>query len=149
MIAADLNVDDAFRDIRSPLLRVPIEELNNKMFTYEHRYKKIGTYSDVFKALRNAQIRCRAVIGSDEVENAANDLFSARNEIIIALETLAEYAADESGLETSDDRDMKRKLRATVSGTTPEKDQLAKKISDAVAAIENQLTPITRLEKTT
>lgn len=142
MIALAHNVQDAFSDIRNPFDSIPKDKQNDKSYVYQRRYERIVKYNDLFKSLRDAQIRVRALIGDETVEKAVGQLFSARARVGAAIQILNDYATDE----TSDDRAHKKKLRRDMYGASDEDDEVGTMVSVAVADIERCLSNIARME---
>jgi len=145
LIALSFNVDDALKEIRNPLSSIPKDKVDDKTYTYEKRYSVIVKYNDLFKRLRNAQIRVRAVIGDAAVDAAVEKLFKARNEVVIAIEILADYEREDSL--NSEDKSHRIELRRKMYGSYSERDEFGKTITSAVSLIEKNLSPIARLEQ--
>ncbi|MCK0171338.1 hypothetical protein MWU53_09745 [Aliiroseovarius sp. S1123] len=147
LVALAHNVDDALRDIRNPMDSIPKDKAGDKLYAYQRRYERIVKYNDLFKSLRDAQIRVRAVIGDKEVDGAVELLFKARQRVAIAIELLADYIRDDVGARTLEERDHKIKLRHDMYGSFSDRDELGQSVADAVQLIERHLNPIARLEK--
>jgi len=145
LIALAYNADDALREIRNPLDRIPAEKAGDRVYGYQKRYERIVKHNELFKDLREAQIRYRAVIGDLDVDEAVEELFKARNSVAIAIETLADYARD--GDTHSEDLDHVFNLKRMLFGSYSERDELGTSINNAVKKIEKRASPIARLER--
>ncbi len=143
LISLAFNVDDAFRDMRNPFDTVPKEKMNDRKYSFQRRYERLVKYNDLFKSLRDAQIRVRAIIGNSRVDDAVEMLFRARGEVAIAIEELAEMADEELNPE---DRESRIGYRKTLFGSFSKRDTLGQMIIEAVEAIERELAPIARIE---
>ena len=126
------------------MISIPKDKVRDNTYTYQRRYERIVKHNDLFKRLRDAQIRVRAVIGDNKVDAAVEDLFKARNNIAISIEILADYA-DEDNV-SSEDKKRRIKLMRDISGSYFEGDEVGQKIVSAVKIIEEKLSPIARLE---
>ncbi|WP_141399404.1 hypothetical protein [Rhodobacter maris] len=146
LIALAHNAEDAFRDIRNPFDSIPADKAHDERYAYQMRFERIGKYDELFRRLREAQIRVRAVVGNEAVDVATSDLFAARNQVAIALKTLAEYVEDPPTAPSEHDRRFKVKLRGEIWGSFNENDLLGKQIIRSVETIERELNPIARLE---
>lgn len=146
LIALAHNADDALKDIRNPFDSIPKDKAGDKLYGYQKRYDRMASYNDLFKALREAQIRVRAVIGDPDIDAAVEALFKARHRVAIALEQLAEYIRDEVDQSDKDIRDLVKKWRTEVYGSYSERDELGQQIISAVNTIEQTLNPVARLE---
>lgn len=137
---------DSLRQLRSPMDSIPREKLKDKVYPYQTRYERVVASNDLFKKLRDAQIRVRAVIGDAEVDKAVDSFFNARNAVAISLQHLAEEANRDEPLQDASDRDWKRKLRSDVYGLFNESDELGNGVVMSLKTIEEKLNPIARLE---
>lgn len=146
LIAICLNVDDAFKEIRNPISSIPIEKAQDKLYHFQQRYERIVKHNELFRELRNAQIRARAVIGEKQVDEAVEELFSARAKVATAIEILADYAREGETPHDHSTREHIKDLRSSITSAGGESDLLGKKIRAAVQSVEEQLTPIARLE---
>ncbi len=145
LIALAFNAEDAFRNMRSRLSSIPKDKLEDKLYPYEERYKRVFTSNELFKNLRDAQIRVRAVIGDSEVDEAANELFKARNSVAFAIEEMANLVRD-GDTPSPEDREFRLQIRRDLYGSFDERDELGTKIISAVKKIEEKLSPVARLE---
>ncbi|NIZ60968.1 hypothetical protein DL239_08270 [Sedimentitalea sp. CY04] len=146
LVALAHNADDALRDIRNPMDSIPKDKIGDRIYPYQRRYERIAKYNELFKDLRNAQIRVRAVIGNENVDQAVEELFKVRNRVAISIELLADYARSENSERSQEDRNHKMKLKRDLYGSLSKEDELGQKISSSVKTIEEQLNPISRLE---
>ncbi|WP_227287016.1 MULTISPECIES: hypothetical protein [Paracoccaceae] len=144
LIALALNVDDAMKDIRNPFDSIPKDKLHDKKYGYQQRYERVAKYNDLFKRLREAHIRERTIIGNEAVNEAVEALLKARNEVLVAIETLADYS-DEPSIDASV-REHRRELRGKVYGSFSKSDDLGQRILAAVKLIEEELKPFARLD---
>jgi hypothetical protein len=65
LIATVHNVADSFNYVRNPFGSIPKEKLNDKHYSYQERHNRLAEFNELFKELREAQIRVRAVIGDE------------------------------------------------------------------------------------
>jgi len=63
LISLSLNAEDALRQIRNPFSSIPAKKLGDKEYYYQSLYDRVLVHNDLFKSLRNAQIKVRAIIG--------------------------------------------------------------------------------------
>ena len=101
--------------------------------------------NELFKELREAQIRARAVIGDDKVEAAVERIFRARHSVSVAIRMLADMVDDEAPRD-EEMRSLVRKLRSDMYSTSGDDDEISTIINEAVQIVENNLSPIARLE---
>ncbi|NOE19965.1 hypothetical protein GS634_17715 [Ruegeria atlantica] len=146
LIALSHNVEDAFAHIRNPMVSIPKDRLSDKKYAYQQRYERLASYNNLFKKLRDAQIRVRAVIGDREVDQAVEVLFRTRAQLATAIEILADYTDWEASELDQMEKDHRKKLRSDLYGSFSRSDDLGSKITEAVSVIENKLSPIARLE---
>jgi hypothetical protein len=144
LIALALNVEDAMKDIRNPIDSVPKDMAGDARFGYQRRYDRVVKYNDLFRRLREAQIRERTIIGDAEVNEAVETLFDVRNEVAVSIELLADHS-DESPV-SAEDRESRLRLRRVVFGSFSEKDEIGKRVTVAVQTIESKLKPFARLD---
>lgn len=145
LIAIAFNVEDALKDIRNPLSSIPQEKLKDKRYPYQKRYERIVSYNELFRRLRDAQIRARAVVNDSKVDESVEALFSARSRVAIAVEILADYAEEGSSELAQDEKDHRKSLKKDMYGSFSERDELGSKITSAIACIEQRLGPVARL----
>ena len=144
LIAAAHNVSDALKAIRSPFDWVPIELTKEKNYSYNRRYERLANSDEVFKHLRQMQIRAGAVLGIALVDASVNELFSIRNKVSAAIDVLSDMGGErETNAETLD---LKVRLRREMSGVYDGNDEVGKVQISALEAIERELRPIARLE---
>lgn len=146
LIALAFNADDALKDMRNPFSSVPLEKAADKQYPYEQRYKTVVKYNELFKSMREAQIRLRAVIGNQTVDDAVDTLFKARARVATAIEFLADMERDDYGSIDQEDREEAKKLRKDLYGSFGSRDQFGQEILAAIKKIEDVLSPIARLE---
>ncbi|MCB2144357.1 MAG: hypothetical protein KDE02_16810 [Rhodobacteraceae bacterium] len=149
LLALAHNVDDALRDIRNPFDSIPKDKAGDRFYGYQKRYERVANYNDLFKALRDAQIRVRAVIGDQEIDHAVETLFKARHRVAAAIEGLAEYARDDVDQSDPEIRTLLKEWRTELYGSYSARDEFGKEILAAVKTIENGLNPVARLEAST
>ena len=142
-LTAIYAADDALRMIRNPLDRIPVDEAGDQKKYYERRYKRIVDKSDVFDELRNAQVKAKIFIGSNEVSSAIDSLFEIRRDVALAIEFTAEDY-DAKGIEA---RELQIARRREMSGSYSEKDILGQKQILAVNTAEAELIPLARYER--
>ena len=147
LIAISLSIEDAFRHMRNPIDRIPDEKTDDKNYYYKMRYERIFEYNPLFKKLRDAQIRVRAVLDKKEVDEAVETLFKARTNVLIAIEGLSDLILNDNiGPLTKDEKELRNKWKADMYGTFSERDELGTSILNAIKKIEEDLSPIARLE---
>jgi hypothetical protein len=148
LISVAYNVGDAFKTIRSPLSTIPKDKIDDKLYGLERRYEGVMRYNTLFEELRQANIRARTVIGDENiikaVDGAVDDLFRARNEVLIALEEMACYARGDE----DPDRERGRELRSIMFSHSRD-DLIGERISSAVTIINERLGPIARMDAKT
>jgi len=144
LISLAFNAEDALKEIRNPFDSIPKDKASDKVYPYQRRFDRIVKHNDLFRELRDAQIRVRAVIGDNEVDSAVESLFSARSIVAAAIKTLAEMANEDAMGEH--DRDFKRRLRSEMSGGFSGHDKVGETIANAVKTIESRLSPVARIE---
>ncbi len=147
LISSAYNVSDALKHIRNPFSSIPKDKANDKRYSYEVRYKRITDTGDLFKELRQRQIRALAVIGDKDVDRSVNDLFNIRSEVATAIEMLADRA-EESDYSSEDDetKALYKKLRRKMFGRYSEADEIWVIQERAIKTIDDKLRPIARLE---
>ena len=148
LIAISHNIEDAFRHIRTQVESMPVEKEKDKGYFYQRRYDRIIGYTPLFKELRDAQIRVHTVLGVEEVDEAVDSLFKARNDIVSAIEFLGKYYSDDADRNlTHEERELNKTLRQNMSGTFSKDDELGTSILSAIKEIEKRLSPIARLNR--
>ncbi len=147
LIAISLSIEDAFRHMRSPMFYIPCEKKDDKNYEYKTRYERIIEYSPLFKELRDAQIRVRAVLDKQEVDSAVEKLFQARADVLTAIQGLSDLILNDNiDPLTKDEKELRNKWKADMYGTFSERDELGTSILNAIKKIEEDLSPIARLE---
>ncbi|MEP3346707.1 MAG: hypothetical protein ABJN34_08715 [Litoreibacter sp.] len=145
LIAIAFNVEDALKDIRNPFSSIPQEKLKDNRYPYQRRYERIVIYNELFRSLRDAQIRVRAVVNDPKVDEAVEVLFSARSSVAVAVEILADYADDHSTELSDDEKNHMKSLKKDMYGSFSKRDELGSEITSAIACIEERLGPVARL----
>ena len=135
MIFIVSNIEDAFKNIRNPMDSIPEDKAGDKKFVYERRYQRITDANELFQRLREFQIRCDTVIGSEATKPHVTALFDARAEVVVAIEELYDLS------EASSDAAAKelRINRRILYGSWSDKDELGVKILSAIEAIKSEL----------
>lgn len=146
LISLALSVEDALRDVRHPLTSIPLDRVKDPVFSYQQRLSRLASYDELFRKLRDAQIRVKALVGNAKVDQAVDSLFRARNQVVVSLQALAEYASLGSDEINAQDREFKVTLRKTISGAGSADDELGVEVAASVKTIEIELNPIARLE---
>lgn len=144
LIALAFKVHDAMQHMRMRIDSIPRDKANDRMFRWNKRYERVVSYNDLFNSLRDAQIRVKAVLGIEAVDQAVDSLISARSKIAIAIEVLAEMESQDVNVPR--ERNLELELRKDVFGHFSKDDELGQKILTALSTIENELSPIARLE---
>jgi hypothetical protein len=145
LIATVHNVADSFNYVRNPFGSIPKEKLNDKHYSYQERHNRLAEFNELFKELREAQIRVRAVIGDDEVEAAVESLFRARHSVSVAIKMLADMVDDDPPFD-DEMRGLIRRLRADMYSSSSDEDEISTVIAKAIETVEDNLSPIARLE---
>lgn len=146
LIALAFNADDALKDMRNPMSSVPADKAGNRQYYFEQRYKTVAKYNDLFRSLRDAQIRLRTVTGNEAADKAVDVLFQARARVATAIEMLADYERDNLSPLSDDEKNDKRALRKELYGSFGSRDEFGQEILTAIEIIEKELSPIARLE---
>ena len=144
LTALALKIQDAMHDIRSRWFRVPADKANNELYFYEQRYERIAEYNDLFEKLRDIQIQVKTIIGDVEVEQAVENLFSARHRIRVAIESLIMYA------KLNDDGEYRvaiKELKEILLEDINETDATSQEINNAIKTIQTRLTPIVQMNE--
>lgn len=145
LIAIVHNSVDALNYIRNPFGSIPKEKLNDKLYSYQERHDRLAESKELFKELREAQIRARAVIGDHKVESAVESIFRARHSVSVAIKMLADMVDDEISID-DEMRVLIRKLRSDMYSTSGADYKISKIVTEAIQTVENRLSPIARLE---
>ncbi len=135
----------AMGDIRKTFYTIPKEKENDKSYRYKQYYATIDKYSELFNSLHEAEIYARVVLGYDNIKEAVEILFSARNEVLNAIGNLSLYENIENP--SKEERDEMIQLRQIAFNTNSKDNVLTKQINDAVKTIETRLSHIVRIEE--
>jgi len=141
MIFIVSNIEDAFKNIRNPFDRIPVDKADDKKFVYKRRYQRITDANELFQRLREFQIRCDAVIGSEVTKPHVTALFNARTEVALAIEKLFGLSEDSNDAAAEE----LRKSRRVLYGTWTDKDELGMKITGLIEAIKSELSDYAQL----
>ena len=141
MIFIVSNIEDAFKNIRNRIDHRPVGKADDKKFVYERRYQRITDANELFQRLREFQIRCDAVIGSEVTKPHVTALFNARTEVALAIEELSDLSEDSNDAAAEE----LRKNRRVLYGTWTDKDELGMKIIGSIEAIKSKLSDYAQL----
>lgn len=145
LIAAARNAEDVIRSLRSPMSSIPMSEIKNKAYIYEERLKRISERNSVFENLRHAQIRAKAVLSDSETDDAIEEIYRVRMDLISALDINAEYFRDPGTIE-DDDQEIIKTNRKMVFGRFNESDLLHVNLTSCMDRLDRTLGPVIRLE---
>ena len=146
LMFAATNADAALRFIRNPWGRAPGEGDDPVGFVWRERLERMQEREADFDELRRAQIRAKAFLGNDRVNEAVASLFDVRQTVWAALGSLVQGHED-----TATDEELRQfymKLRWEVYGTYSDRDEVGKKQAKAIQEIEEELYPIIRMQPT-
>lgn len=146
LIALSFNVEDALKHMRNSMDSTPVDKDGDKVYRYKQRYERVVEHNSLFRSLRDAQIRVRAVIGDKEVDEAVEELFRARTAVAVAIEMLIFYARQNDDDSKKQDQEHKNELKKDLYGSYSKHDDLGTKILASIKIIEDKLSPIARLE---
>lgn len=143
LIAAAYEVDDILKRTRSRFDSIPQDKVDDKIFPIQRRYDRLFEASNSFEKLRRAQIAVRTLIGSEEVDQSVQVLFSVRGSVFAALEELADFIREGPD---SVDREFKIEMRRTAYGSYDDNDKIGQRQVSALETIEKSLMRYARLE---
>ena len=144
LITVARKIQDAMHVIRSGWFSVPADKANDELYFYEQRYERLAEYNDLFEKLRDIQIKVKTIIDDVEVEQAVENLFSARHRIRVAIESLIMYA------KLNDDGEYRvaiKELKEILLEDINETDATSQKINNAIKTIQTRLTPIVQMNE--
>ena len=144
-LVAVYEADEALRIIRNPFDSIPADQAAEKGISYQRRYKRLVSRSEVFTKLRKAQIDQDIVLGDDDVSQAIGQLFKLRGEVASAIELLFEELEDETANDST--REEKVKWRKQMSGNYSSRDEFGQRQIATVEKIKSALSDIARLSK--
>lgn len=144
LMALAFKVYDAMQDMRRRIDSIPRDKVNDRTFGWNKRYQRVASYNELFNSMRDAQIRAKAVLGIEAVDQAVDTLFHARFRVANAIEILAEMEEQDENVPS--ERVQKLELRKDVFGSFSDDDELGQEILTALNTIENELIQIARLE---
>ena len=139
------EVHYALGDIRKTFYTIPKAKAKDKSYRYKQYYETVSKYSELFESMHKAEIYTRVVLGYDNVKEAVEVLFSARNKVLNAIDSLSFYEDIENI--SKDDREEMKQFYPIAFNTNSKDNVLTKQINDAVKTIDDCLTPIARMEK--
>jgi hypothetical protein len=145
MIFIVSNIEDAFKNIRNPFDSIPVDKVDDKKFVYERRYQRITDANELFQRLREFQIRCDAVIGSEVTKPHVTALFNARTEVALAIEELSDLSEGSNDVGAAEELHRNRRI---LYGSWSDKDELGVKIMEAIGAIKSELSAYAQLSVT-
>lgn len=122
-----------------------MSEIKNKAYIYEERLKRISERNSVFENLRHAQIRAKAVLSDSETDDAIEEIYRVRMDLISALDINAEYFRDPGTIE-DDDQEIIKTNRKMVFGRFNESDLLHVNLTSCMDRLDRTLGPVIRLE---
>lgn len=132
MIVIVHQVLDAFKHIRNPFDSIPQDKIQDKEFVYRKRYERITESNELFRKLREFQVRVDALAGFPATESFVTKLFNARADVAMAIEELIDFAGKDLGDRYRDEKTIARK---NLYGTWSERDKLGQEIQAAVRGI--------------
>ena len=144
LIVAANNCSDSLKTLRSPIDTVPIEKIHDKNFALQRRFDRVVAQNDLFRTLRQTQIKASFVLQNSIVEKAVDELFKVRNKVLSGIELLADYT-DATGLSQSE-KDLIGDTRRDVFGSYGQIDALGQMQLNAVQVIQEQLGPLARFD---
>ncbi len=145
VLAASYSAGDVISSLRSRLSQVPVDEIENRAYVYEQRWDRMSERSSVFENLRHAQIKAKAVLQSEKTEEAIEAIYKVRNEFLLALEFLAEFAREENP--SREETYGMKEFRQKVFGSFDEQDVLNNQLKQALSNLDTELGPTIRLER--
>lgn len=143
LIARVYAASDAIDLIRTPVERVE-ESDDSRLSVMNQKLERIQKFIPEFDNLRRSQVLARALVDSQKVNDAVEEIFDVRQEVYAAIETL--QATHRDGAEPDIDKDFAWKLEMKMYATKGKHDELWPRQQAAIKTIESELYPIVRME---
>ena len=141
------KIRSAINDIRRSFEgNITEEQADDEIYMYTKRYERLIGYNTLFEELREKQAYARIIIDCNEVEEAVEGLFDARDQVSFALiSVLMQLRA--LPLKERLDFEIPQSKRVIIYDIDPNNSRINKQINDAIKTIEIKLSPIARIEE--
>ena len=141
------RIRSAINDIRRSFEgNITEEQADDKIYMYTKRYERVTGYNALFEELREKQIYAHIIIDCNEIEEAVEGLFDARDQVLFALLSVL-MQLEALPAKERHDFEIDESKRVIIYDINPNNSVITKQINDAVQTIETKLSSIARMEE--